>query len=163
MSVDLDAIENRLLAMQEETTQAQAARALRDFLNNAPTDIESLVAEVRRLTDANTHLERLAAAWKLTAEQTEDEARAQVERLRDLLSTDGTLEDAVTHLGSILMDAGIGLPVCDRAPTCQSLHLGHRIHALADERDRWAQVHAAAREILANPRVGRSTGMPRWP
>jgi hypothetical protein len=47
-----------------------------------PDRVAHVVAEVRRLTDANQHLERLAAAWKLTAEQTEDEARAALAAAR---------------------------------------------------------------------------------
>lgn len=81
-------------------------------------------------------------AWLTTAEQDLRYClgriralEAEAERLRALLCTDGTAEAALVHLGSVLLDAGIGLPACDRAPTCASLHLTARIHRLADERD----------------------------
>lgn len=66
-SVDLDAIEARL------NSKCACCTPPRPDLR--AEDLRALLAEVRRLTDANAHLERLAAAWKLTAEQTEDEAR----------------------------------------------------------------------------------------
>ncbi len=108
--------------------------------------------------------------------------REELAHLRALVGTDGSVADALTHLGRVLLDAGIGLPACDRAPTCASLHLSSRIHRLADERDTllaqlaaltpkpppepaadpWADFPPRARELYLNRgRASRRRGEPR--
>ena len=75
---DLDKIEARLNAATRHAEPGRFGTLSADFARTAPEDLRALVAEVRRLTDERVHLERLAAAWRLTAEQTEgerDEAR----------------------------------------------------------------------------------------
>lgn len=86
------------------------------------------------------------AALEAAKELAEENAglKAQIATIRELLCTDGRPEDALCHLSDILVDAGVFVPTCDRAPNCKSLHLSTRIHDLADERDLYKHSHNAA-------------------
>lgn len=83
------------------------------------------------------HADTLSAHYRVVGE---------LDGIRAGLCTDGDTRDALRHVSAVLDDAGVSIPNCDRGQGCTSYHLTHRIHALADERDKLRAVAAAMEE-----------------